>query len=122
VAEVITTIIFILRMGSINTCCEPTNDLQLPESYRDPFNNMEFLPTDSIPKINDLIGERLKELSFSSFKFNRDPLPFDPKKHPKAHEFMPMKEKTRGFIYNGQWINQKPDGYGKIYLPSGEFF
>lgn len=35
---------------------------------------------------------------------------------------MPMKEKDRGFVYQGQWINGKPDGYGKIYFPNGELF
>lgn len=35
---------------------------------------------------------------------------------------MPMKETTRGFIYQGEWINQKPDGFGKIYFPNGEYF
>jgi hypothetical protein len=67
--------------------------------------------------VNVLKSSRRVDLNLTA-----DPLQLDAGKHPKANELMPMKEKTRGFIYDGQWINKRPDGYGKIYLPNGEYF
>lgn len=46
----------------------------------------------------------------------------DPKNHPKAQTLMPMKETSRGFIYHGEWINNKPDGFGRVFFPNGEYF
>jgi hypothetical protein len=68
---IITIIIFILRMGSISACCEHANDMHVPANHRDSFDNIDFEATDTSPKItNELISERLKELSSSRFKFN----------------------------------------------------
>jgi hypothetical protein len=64
----------------------------------------------------------LKTFRLVTLNLTAEPLQYDSKKHLKAKELMPMKEKTRGFVYVGQWINHKPDGYGKIYFPNGEYF
>ncbi len=35
---------------------------------------------------------------------------------------MPMRELNNGFVYCGEWINNKPDGFGKIYFPNEDYF